>query len=193
MKLYGSYTSPYVRHCRIVLAECGVDHQFVEADYAASAKLSPTARVPFLEDGGLRLHDSASIIRYVRSRADQDFMTDIDDFETFLLANTGLDTSINLFLLEKEGLLPKDVPYLARQQARVESVLSELEVRCARAQDRIHAPFQDGWLRVGCFLSWALFRERVTLDKHEHLNALMPRLDDDPGFARTHPSRAGLI
>lgn len=188
MKLYGSYTSPFVRHCRIVLAECGVDHEFVEADYASSAKLSPTARVPFLDDGDLHLHDSASILKHVRSKADQDFMTDIDDFETFLLANTGLDTSINLFLLEREGLLPKDVPYLARQQARVESVLSELDARCASTGEPEQATFSDGLLRVGCFLSWALFRQRLTIDKHRHLLALLARLDADPGFARTHPS-----
>ncbi len=188
MKLYGSYTSPYVRHCRIVLAECGVAHQFIEADYATSAKLSPTARVPFLDDGDRRLHDSASILKHIRSKAGQDFMADIDDFETFLLANTGLDTSINLFLLEKEGLLPKDVPYLARQQARVESVMSELDARCGTTGEPEHASFSDGLLRVGCFLSWALFRQRLTIDKHRHLLALMARLDADPGFARTHPS-----
>jgi len=187
MKLYGSYTSPYVRHCRIVLAECGVDHEFVEADYAASARLSPTARVPFLDDGDRRLHDSASILKHIRSETGQDFMADIDDFETFLLANTGLDTSINLFLLEKEGLLPKDVPYLARQQARVESVLSELNDRCSSGELDL-ATIPDGLLRVGCFLSWALFRQRLTIDMHRHLLALMARLDADPGFARTHPS-----
>ena len=33
MKLFGSYTSPYVRHCRIVLAQNGQDCEFVETDY----------------------------------------------------------------------------------------------------------------------------------------------------------------
>ncbi|AKS41398.1 glutathione S-transferase family protein [Wenzhouxiangella marina] len=188
MRLYGSTTSPYVRHCRIVLAQTELEHEFVETDYTESALRSPTARVPFLDDGELRLHDSASILRHLRERAGQVFMPDIQDYETFLLANTGLDASVNLFLLEKEGLTPAKVPYLARQAARVESVLAELDARCAQGLDTLEAPFSDGQLRVGCYLSWAAFRERFAIDGKRNLEALMVKLDADPVFAGTHPS-----
>jgi len=42
LELYGSYTSPFVRHCRIALLESGLAFTFVETDQVSSAKLSPT-------------------------------------------------------------------------------------------------------------------------------------------------------
>ena len=63
MELFGSFTSPYVRHCRVVLAHTGLDCEFVETDYDQSAARSPTRRVPFLRDGDRMLTDSASILR----------------------------------------------------------------------------------------------------------------------------------
>ena len=53
MKLYGSFTSPFARHCRIVLLETGQACDFVETDYAASAAASPAKKVPFLQDGDI--------------------------------------------------------------------------------------------------------------------------------------------
>ena len=91
MKLFGSYTSPYVRHCRIVLARNGQDCRFVETDYEQSAELSPARRVPFLYDDKLMLTDSASILRYLREKAGQPFFPDIRDYDLFLLVNTAMD------------------------------------------------------------------------------------------------------
>ncbi|MEM7053116.1 MAG: glutathione S-transferase [Pseudomonadota bacterium] len=189
MKLYGNDFSPYVRHCRIALAECEIPYEFIKVDHAQSARQSPTARMPFLEDGELRLNDSASILRHIRNQVGQPFMPDIEDYELFLLTNTGMDTSINLFLLEKDGLGPENVPYLARQAARVESVLTELDTRCGMLQDPIQPPFTDGLLRVGCYLRWALFRERLSIDAHAHLQRLLQVMEEWPLLAETDPRR----
>lgn len=62
-----------------MLAATGSSYEFIETDYAQSAKLSPTARAPFMEDGALRLNDSASILRHIRSRSGHRFMADIND------------------------------------------------------------------------------------------------------------------
>lgn len=189
MKLYGSDFSPYVRHCRVALAECEIPYEFIRVDHAQSARQSPTARVPFLEDGELRLNDSASILRHIRNQAGQAFMPDIEDYELFLLTNTGMDTSINLFLLEKDGLGPENVPYLDRQAARVKSVLEELDTRCGKLHDPIQAPFTDGLLRVGCYLRWALFRERFNIDPYPRLQRLLQVMEEWPLFAETDPRR----
>jgi glutathione S-transferase len=92
VELFGSFTSPYVRHCRIVLAESGQNCDFVETDYAQSAAKSPTRRVPFLRDADLMLTDSTSILRYLREKAGQPFFPELIDFDFFLLVNTALDT-----------------------------------------------------------------------------------------------------
>jgi len=188
MQLHGSYTSPYVRHIRIVLAQSELDTEFVETDYAASAAQSPAARVPFLVDGELTLTDSASILKYLREKTGQSFFLDVVDFDFFLLVNTAMDSSVNLFLLEKDGVTPETSAYLARQQRRVAQTLDELERRLAAGRfDRAG----DAGIRLGCFLSWALFRERLTLDEHPALADFQRHFESDPSIAQTHPSVSG--
>lgn len=190
MKLHGSYTSPYVRHCRIALAQTDQDFELVETDYAASARQSPAARVPFTTDGDRMLTDSASILRLIRERAGQRFFPDLEDYDLFLLANTGLDTAINLFLLERDGLGPTQSPYLARQQQRVDDVLKALDANEWVQRQDAAEPYSDGLLRVGCFVSWGLFRVRLSIDSHPNLRRLLARLDDDEYFSDTHPSKS---
>lgn len=183
MKLYGSLTSPYVRHARIAIAQSGFQCEFVEADYAMSALRSPTARVPFLEDGDRFLTDSSSILKYVREKAGSGFLIDIDDFELFTMTNTLLDTALNVFQLEKEGVTPDNTPYMARQNGRINSGLRELD----RRFDPAEGIARDSALRCACFLGWALFRHRLTLDGLEGLQGLMARAAENDLFNETAP------
>lgn len=187
MKLHGSYTSPYVRHCRIALAETGLDFEFVETDYAQSARLSPTRRVPFLHDGDLMLTDSTSILKYIRESGGQPFFPDVRDYDLFALANTALDSSVNLFLLEKDGVTPEHSNYLQRQADRVADALAALESRVGDRPGNADS-FTDGELRLGCFLSWGEFRQRLTPDDHPGLARFLNGLNDYRPFAATHPT-----
>ena len=93
MKLYGSYTSPYVRRLRILLAQ--TDYELVTVDVfgkdrAMLTKLSPTVKIPMLVDEHqgepLVLNDSGLIYRYLvenkgftgLSYAQQNLLTVID-------------------------------------------------------------------------------------------------------------------
>ncbi len=187
MKLYGSYTSPFVRHCRIAILEAGLETEqlceFVETDAAASAKLSPTQRVPYLEDGELKLSDSSSIIKYLRNRAGDDFLPQIEDYDLFCLVNTLLDTAINLFFLEKDALTPADSQYLQRQQQRIHSGLEELNALTLPMQ----TPYKDSELRLACFLDWALFRERISLNGFGKLEEFLKQVKSYPAFSKTSP------
>ena len=66
MELFGSYTSPFVRHIRIAMAETKTEFSLTETDHEMSAKLNPAKKVPFLHHKETRLHDSSSILKYVR-------------------------------------------------------------------------------------------------------------------------------
>ena len=125
MKLYGSYTSPYTRHCRVALAQSEFDFEFLEADYAMSAERSPTAKVPFLIDGDLMLTDSSSILKYIREKSGKAFLANLEDYDNFAMANTLLDSAINLFLIGNDGYGPDQINYLERQKNRIESGLME--------------------------------------------------------------------
>lgn len=185
MKLFGSTTSPYVRHCRVALQQQGVEYEFVDTDYTASARQSPTQRVPFLQAGDLQLTDSTSILRWIREQGGRRFLDDSAAFDRYWMATTALDSTVNLFLLERDGLTPEQVPYLARQRDRVATSLQALEQQFANVD-----PGDDDGLRLACFLSWAAFRQRVDASAYPVLTAVVSEWDSMPGFAATHPSRS---
>ena len=197
MKLYGSYTSPFVRHCRIALLEGQskgtLECEFIETDIVASGKLSPTKKVPFLTDTiydeknnteEVELTDSASIVMYLREQSGQKFFNDAKDFNLFCNVNTVLDASVNLFFLElKDKILPAEGSYLARHKDRVESALSHMNESTYSSQ----APFTDGELRLACFLDWGLFRNRINIDGLDNLQALLNSARSYDIFAQTAP------
>lgn len=187
MKLYGSYTSPFVRHCRVALAQAGLAFDFVEADYGMSAEKSPTAKVPFFTDGDLVLTDSSSILKYIREKSGGRFLADLDDCENFAMTNTLLDSTINVFMLENEGFGPEQIKYLGRQKKRIESGLAALDKRFSPNRGKTPDLTRDGDLRCACFLGWALFRKRITLDGLDHLRDLLAAADRVETFAATAP------
>ena len=185
MKLFGSYTSPFVRHCRIALSQGGFDYKFVEAGYQMSAEQSPTGKVPYFSDGDLTLTDSSSILKYARERAGRDFLRQIEDYETYAMSNTVMDAAINLFLLENDGFGSDQIPYLKRQKARVESGLVALNQRI-RPEQGIET---DSALRAACFIDWGLFRNRIQIEPHDNLRALLATANQVEEFTATAPPR----
>ena len=188
MKLYGNYTSPFVRHCRVALLQQKLDCDFVEIDYAISAKSSPTAKMPFLTDGDLTLTDSSSILKYIREKSGGTFLADIEDYENFAMASTMLDSAINIFLFENEGFGPDQVKYLGRQKNRIESGLKELNKRFNPKQTE-HDLTQDGTLRCACFIDWGLFRNRINIDQLDNLKTLLATANQVEAFTATSPPR----
>lgn len=181
MELYGSYTSPFARHCRIVLQQTGLSCEFAET--APRSAASPTKRVPYLQDGPLALTDSTSIVRYLRDKAKQPFLPDIQDFDRFCMVNTAADTCVNLYCLKNDGLTPESSAYLKRQSERVDAILLDLDQ---------HAPAtlnmsNDADLRAVCFLDWALFRQLISLESYSRLSALMQQSSQQPEFVQTAP------
>ena len=192
MKLYGSYTSPFVRHCRIALLEGQIKGElaceFIETDIVSSGKLSPTKKVPFLTDSKdskeIELTDSASILMYLREQSGQTFFNDATDFNLFCNVNTVLDASVNLFFLElKDNILPTEGSYLERHRERVLSALTYFN----ESKYSTQAPFTDGELRLACFLDWGLFRNRISLEGLENLQALLNAAREYDVFSQTAP------
>jgi len=191
MELYGSYTSPFVRHIRIALLETSLSCDFVETGPADSAKLSPTQKVPFLKypvNGQQKmLTDSSAILKYIREKSGATFFNDIHNtleaYNAFCTVNTMLDTAINLFYLERDGVTAQHSAYLARQQSRLKTGLAELEKLSLARQ----APYNDAELRIACFLDWALFRNRIALDGFPNLQTFLDGIRKYPHFAATVP------
>ena len=186
IKLYGSYTSPYVRHIRIALKQLGLEYDFVEADYEYSDANSPCKRVPFLEHGGKMFTDSSSILLYLRQLKGDAAFVDVDDFELYTMANTTMDAEINLFLLERDGLRPETVPYLARQRQRVESSLARLD-KIMTISSRQNDGLTDGEIRLVCLLDWADFRNRFEVNSYTNLSEFLANARCMEMFVQTKP------
>lgn len=70
MKLIGSYTSPFVRKVRVVMAEKKLEFQFVEEDVWSTTtgigQFNPLGQVPCLiSEGGDAVYDSRVIVEYL--------------------------------------------------------------------------------------------------------------------------------
>lgn len=185
MKLFGSFTSPFVRHCRIALLQTKQPFDFVPTDQATSADLTPTKRVPFAQVAGGTLHDSAAILKHIREAAGEAFFPDVADYDLFCLANTLLDTSINVFLLGNEGITGDQSTYLKRQQGRIDATLATLEQRDWQVNSDA---LSDGEIRLACYLSWAIFRQLIAIQDYPNLRAFLGQVDKQPVFANTHPA-----
>ena len=183
MQLFGSYTSPFVRHCRIALIETGIAAEFIETDNSASDRQSPTKRVPFFRAGELMLTDSASIVRYLREQAGQKFLATVQEHDQYCLVCTSLDACVNIFFLERDGITTEQSSYLQRQQARVTSSLQEL----AQLSLPDHAPYNDMHLRLACYLAWGVYRNRIALDDYPALGRFLQHINNYEPFARTAP------
>ena len=184
IKLFGSLTSPFVRHCRIALMQSGLEWEMVELDIHTNENPgTPTLRVPFLEDGDVKLTDSTSVVKYVREKSGETFIPDAKDLDRYCLANTLLDAAINLFLLERSGIDIAANKYTLRQQKRVEMILSELDSAPLPQAGNL----SDADYRVAVGVAWGQFRKRFSIDSHDNLQRLLELAADDPSFAATAP------
>lgn len=181
MKLYGIVTSPFVRHCRIALAQGALDWEFITGDMAQLAKDSPVHKLPYLVDGDRLFGDSCSILKFARESAGLDFFPDVDDYDLFCTTNTVADSVINLFLMEQEGITPDNSSYLDRQAGRILSGLTSLDERVGPGGYVL----TDGILRIACFLDWALFRYRIDITPHSNLKSVLEFANQDPVVAST--------
>ncbi len=186
MIFYGSYTSPYARHGRIALLDSSLDWKFVDTDYAASAAGSPSQRVPYLEDGGLLLTDSTSILMHIRGLQQRPFLQSVQQMERYTMVNTAMDSAINLFLLERDGVTPDTTPYLQRQSDRVKTLLAVLD----KVDLSGNINEDDSLIRLACFLDWALFRERIDLENLTNLIAFVEQARQWGIFTDTSPDKA---
>ena len=182
MKLFGSLTSPFVRHCRIALYETDTDYEFEEADGTVRAQLSPAQKVPFLHDGELHLYDSTAILKYVRERARQDWMADVRELDLYCLANTVLDSQLNLHLLQRSGVDTEAVAYLKRQSARIKTGLADLDRRAGAGLQ-----WHDGSIRLACLIGWTSYRELIDFSPYPNLEAWHDKANNHASFQETAP------
>lgn len=183
MKLYGSLTSPFVRHCRMVAIETQAPLEFIEIDASVSAVQSPTKRMPYFEDGDIFLADSSAIIRYLRERNGEVFCKTISELDQLCLINTLLEVTTNLFFLNRDGVKIDGTAYGERHKARIDSTLAVVEqLPLAGA-----APYNDVELRLAAYIGWCELREVQSFTNYPNIQAFYRGIANYPAFMQTLP------
>lgn len=203
MKLIGSFSSPYVRKVRVVMAEKKLDYQFVEEDvWSADTTIlqsNPLGKVPCLVmEGGEALFDSRVIVEYLdtlspvgklipavgRERAE------VKTWEA--LADGVLDA---LILARLEGNW-SGRPKAQRCQAWIDRQMEKTQASLkAMSQGLGDKPFCAGIylsladIAVGCALGYLDFRfpEVDWRTPYPNLAKLYDKLAQRPSFAETLP------
>jgi glutathione S-transferase len=204
MKLIGSFTSPYVRKVRVVLAEKKLDYSFeLENVWGPQTKIhlsNPLGQVPCLvmEDGST-MYDSRVIAEYLdtltpvckllppngRDRAD------VKVWEA--LADGVLDAAV-LVRLEKtlRPLEQQSQPWIERQMGKVRAGLQVMSDNLGEQGFCMGVHYTLADVAVGCALGWLSFRfpEIGWRSDFPNLARLFDKLSERASFKDTVPHEA---
>lgn len=203
LKLIGSYTSPYVRKVRVVLAEKKLEYDFVLDDvWSAEARApesNPLGKVPCLIlDGGEALFDSRVIVEYVdtlspvgrlippagRARAE------VRTWEA--LADGVMDAGL---LARMEATWPhrteaeRSQAWIERQLGKITAALAAMSKGLGQQPYCAGAQFGLADVAVGCALGYMdlRFPQIPWRAQHPNLVQLHDKLMQRPSFADTVP------
>lgn len=201
MKLIASFTSPYVRKVRIVMAEKKIDYDLVLEDVWSPDTLiqqsNPLGKVPCLmmDDGGA-MFDSRVIVEYL------DILTPVGK----LIPVSGRERAeVKCWEALADGLL--DAAILVRMEKVLRSAEQQSEKWVERQMSKVHAslkamsaglgdkPFCVGThysladVATGCALGWLSFRfpEITWREDYPDLAKLLDKLSERPSFKDTVP------
>jgi len=194
--LFGTFTSPYVRRVRIVLAELGIEPAWVDAttkDGLAQLRVhNPLWKIPTLQIGGQLVLESAVINRALLDQFGPGPLAphDAKDLQTANLVTVidgVLDALINTMYLGKEGVTPAQAPYLQKHLDRAAASMTWLDAR-------ISAPYLTSQKRFGLpeialvtAVQWARFRNMYDVDQHKNIAACVAAHLGRPSVRDTAP------
>jgi glutathione S-transferase len=133
IRLYGSFTSPFVRRVRYIAQVLELTYQQIDTmtdrGQEELRKKTPIWKVPLVEIDGLKIWDSHSIIEYFFEKNGTGEIRVPNQEEKWRESNlvhaidAAVESAINVFYLGKDGIQPNSSPYLKKQQDRVHSIL----------------------------------------------------------------------
>ena len=170
MKLIGSFTSPYVRKVRVVMADKKLDFSFEQENVwvpeTTIQQVNPLGKIPCLvmEDGST-LYDSRVIAEYLDTISPVCKLlppngrdrTEVKVWEA--LADGVLDAAILVFLERRERPPEQQsAKWIERQMGKVHAGLREMSARLGDSAHCMGVHYTLADVAVGCALGWLAFR-----------------------------------
>jgi len=200
MKLIASYTSPYARKVRIVMAEKRIECEFVEDNVWSaepkSALYNPLTKIPvLLLDDGISLYDSRVITEFLDGVTPVSRLIPEGGRERALvkrweaLGDGVADAGIALFLERKRPAAEQGKDWMLRQRGKVDSGIA---AAARELGDRKFCHGENltlGDIALACGLAWLEFRlpEITWRITHPSLAVWMERIESRPSFIDTKP------
>lgn len=201
MKLIGSFTSPYVRKVRVVMADKKLDVSFVQENVwvpeTTIQQVNPLGKIPCLvmEDGST-LYDSRVIAEYLDTISPVCKLlppngrerTEVKVWEA--LADGVLDAAILVFLERRErSPEQQSAKWIERQMGKVHAGLREMSARLGESSYCMGIHYTLADVAVGCALGWLAFRfpDIDWRGDYPNLARLADKLAERPSFRDTVP------
>jgi len=200
MKLIGTLTSPFVRKVRVILAETGLGHEFVEESAWTAGttvpRYNPLNKVPALQlDDGESIYDSAVIAEYLDAISGGRFIPTGAAERSRVRRDEALgdgiaEAGIAAFLERKREASRQDAAWIARQLDKVDAGVLTLARSLGSKPYLGGAAMNLGDIACACGMFWLEFRmpELRWRDSHPNLKAWAERMEMRPSFSATRPS-----
>jgi len=195
MKLIGSKTSPYVRKVRVVLAEKGIAHNFVEENAwsveTTVPRFNPLNKVPALTlEDGESIYDSVVIVEYLDTLPGPRLIPEDPRERALVRRDEALgdgisDAGITMRLEGQRDPARQDSAWIARQKSKVDSGINAVSRSVAH---RKGGPMTVGDIACACALFWLEFRfPEIRWREDPVLRAWAESLEQRPSFETTKP------
>ena len=202
MKLVASYTSPYARKVRMVMAEKRIECEFVEDNiWSADPKASqynPLTKIPvLLLDDGTSLYDSRVITEFLDGVTPVSRLIPESGRERALvkrweaLGDGIADAGIAVFLERKRPEAQQSQDWITRQRGKFESGIATAARELGDRKFCHGEALTLGDISLACSLAWLEFRlpEIRWRASHPSLAAWMERMESRPSFRDTAPPK----
>ena len=200
MKLIGSYTSPFVRKVRIVLAEKKMECEFdIDSPWTADSAVpnhNPLGKIPvLLLDDGTPLFDSRVIVEYIDNVTPNNKLFPAPNRERIevkrweALADGLLDAAVAALLEGKRPDGEKSAGWIERQLGKVDRSLAFMADELGEKSFCMGTHFSMADIAVGTALGYLNFRFPAInwQERHANLAKLYDKLMQRPSFAETVP------
>lgn len=198
IRLYGSFTSPFVRRVRYVAQILGLTYQQIdtmtEKGQAELRSKTPLWKVPFVEVDGIQLWDSHAIIDYLIEKNGTGDLRIPSDSEKWRESNilhaidTAVESSINVFYLSKDGITASQSSYIKKQQDRVHSILEWVKTNLRG--NHFTSDKRMGLTELALFtsLDWMQFRNTYPVATDPVWSEFLEFHSQDENLRNTKPS-----
>ncbi len=198
LRLFGTPLSHFTRKVRIVLAELGVEFEYVRtssvlAPTSAGYGDNPLLRIPTLVHGGETIIDSDHIARYLVARYDPADRLRVNSLEVESLNRLAVVTGIMnnevvLLLAKRAGLADLEaVAYFRKLRSAIDGSLDWLE----RRLDPGATDFGYADVALVCMWQHLLHYGLVAEpERYATLTAVVNRAMERPSVATTTPARS---